>query len=222
MLPLIGVIRLTGSVVIYDECQQPHFYILRLQRGAVDDERLTAMETHRHSGHDLIFITQAPTFLHHHARKLVVSIFICTGVAAQKLLLVMNGLMFVIIPTIGANRSGRIFKAFPFNKAHFELYQVQARFHTHKFKIPRKLIIRVGFSFCRLLLFLVYLGYDSFLVTGEFNKPKESPPAQVQARAAAVPLYSWSAAPAIPVAGCIANLDRSRCPVFGTRVLTLI
>ena len=51
-----------GSVVIYDECQQPHLYPATAQRGAVDDERLTAMETHRHSGHDLIFITQAPTF----------------------------------------------------------------------------------------------------------------------------------------------------------------
>lgn len=59
-----------GSLVIYDECQQPHLYPATAKRGLVEDERLTAMETHRHTGHDLIFITQAPTFVHHHIRKL--------------------------------------------------------------------------------------------------------------------------------------------------------
>ena len=45
-----------GSVVIYDECQQPHLYPADGQRGKVADDRLTAMETHRHSGHDLFFM----------------------------------------------------------------------------------------------------------------------------------------------------------------------
>ena len=74
-----------------------------------------------------------------------------------------------------------------------------------------------------LVSFLVYLGYDSFLVTGEFHKQPESQPAQVQARAAAVPvIYSWAAAePAVPVAGCIANADRSRCQCFSDDGITL-
>ena len=72
------------------------------------------------------------------------------------------------------------FQAFPFNKSHFQLYQ-SSTIHTHKFKIPRKLVILGVFILC-LVSFLVYLASDSFLVTGEFHKQPDSPPAQVQAR----------------------------------------
>ena len=100
----------------------------------------------------------------------------------------------MIIQTIGVNRSGLTFRRFPFNKAHFELYQ-SSTIHTHKFKIPRKLIILGVFIFVSCFFSCVSLVMTSFLVTGEFHKQPESPPAQVQARAAAVPaIYSWAAA----------------------------
>lgn len=210
-----------GSVVIYDECQQPHLYPATAQRGAVDDERLTAMETHRHSGHDLIFITQAPTFLHHHARKLVGQHIHLYRGGGSKIVARYEWSHVCDNPNDRREQERADFQAFPFNKAHFELYQ-SSTIHTHKFKIPRKLII-LGVFILSLVAFLVYLGYDSFLVTGEFNKPKESPPAQVQARAAAVSsVYSWSAADsAIPVSGCIANRDRSRCQCYSDEGITL-
>ncbi|MEM3789187.1 MAG: zonular occludens toxin domain-containing protein [Candidatus Bathyarchaeia archaeon] len=210
-----------GSVVIYDECQQPHLYPATAQRGAVDDERLTAMETHRHTGHDLIFITQAPTFLHHHARKLVGQHIHLYRGGGSKIVARYEWSHVCDNPNDRREQERADFQAFPFNKAHFDLYQ-SSTIHTHKFKIPRKLII-LGIFILSLVSFLVYLGYDSFLVTGEFHKQPESPPAQVQARAAAVPaIYSWaSAEPAIPVAGCIANADRSRCQCFSDDGVTL-
>lgn len=210
-----------GSVVIYDECQQPHLYPATAQRGAVEDARLTAMETHRHSGHDLIFITQAPTFLHHHARKLVGQHIHLYRGGGSKIVARYEWSHVCDNPNDRREQERADFQAFPFNKAHFELYQ-SSTIHTHKFKIPRKLII-LGVFILSLVSFLVYLGYDSFLVTGEFHKQPESPPAQVQARAAAVPaIYSWAAAePAVPVAGCIANADRSRCQCFSDEGITL-
>ena len=62
-----------------------------------------------------------------------------------------------------------------------------------------------------------------FLVTGEFHKQPESPPAQVQARAAAVSsIYSWADSDSsVPVMGCIANLDLSRCQCFDKSGITL-
>lgn len=210
-----------GSVVIYDECQQPHLYPATAQRGAVDDERLTAMETHRHSGHDLIFITQAPTFLHHHARKLVGQHIHLYRGGGSKIVARYEWSHVCDNPNDRREQERADFRAFPFNKAHYELYQ-SSTIHTHKFKIPRKLII-LGIFILSLVSFLFYLGYDSFLVTGEFHKQTESQPAQVQARAAAVPtIYSWAAAePAVPVAGCIANQDRSRCQCFSDGGVTL-
>lgn len=203
-----------GSVVIYDECQQPHLYPATAQRGAVDDERLTAMETHRHTGHDLIFITQAPTFLHHHARKLVGQHIHLYRGGGSKIVARYEWSHVCDNPNDRREQERADFQAFPFNKAHFELYQ-SSTIHTHKFKIPRKLII-LGVFILSLVAFLVYLGYDSFLVTGEFHPQQERPPAQVQARAAAVPaLYSWSDAPvATSVSGCMANHDRSRCQCY--------
>lgn len=210
-----------GSVVIYDECQQPHLYPATAQRGAVDDERLTAMETHRHSGHDLIFITQAPTFLHHHARKLVGQHIHLYRGGGSKIVARYEWSHVCDNPNDRREQERADFQAFPFNKAHYELYQ-SSTIHTHKFKIPRKLII-LGIFILSLVSFLVYLGYDSFLVTGEFHKQPESQPAQVQARAAAVPpIYSWSTVdPVVPVVGCIANLNLSRCQCFGESGITL-
>ncbi|MBF0245253.1 MAG: hypothetical protein HQL31_08270 [Planctomycetes bacterium] len=58
-----------GSVVIYDEAQQ--FFPGTGKAGNSNDPRITALETHRHSGHDLIFITQRYALIHHHIRGLV-------------------------------------------------------------------------------------------------------------------------------------------------------
>lgn len=57
-----------GSIVFYDECQKrfgPD------QAGRASDPVIQAMETHRHSGHDIYLITQHPKLLHSHIRRLV-------------------------------------------------------------------------------------------------------------------------------------------------------
>ena len=58
-----------GSIVIYDEAQQ--FFPATGRAGNSNDPRVQALETHRHTGHDLIFITQRYALVHHHIRSLV-------------------------------------------------------------------------------------------------------------------------------------------------------
>jgi len=58
----------SGSVVIYDEAQ--HDFPQRSNSSAVP-EIIRAMETHRHTAHDLIIVTQHPNQIDHWLRRLV-------------------------------------------------------------------------------------------------------------------------------------------------------
>lgn len=144
-----------GSLVIYDECQQPHLYPANAQRGLVSDERLTAMETHRHTGHDLVFITQAPTFVHHHVRKLVgqhIHLYRARGIpAASKY----EWSHVVEQPNDRREQERADFVLWKFPKEHFSFY-TSAVFHTHKFKMPAKLAILFSFIF----LGVAYVVYN--------------------------------------------------------------
>lgn len=139
-----------GSVVIYDECQQPHLYPSTAKAGKVEDERLTAMETHRHTGHDLYFITQAPTFVHHHIRKLVgqhIHLYRARGIGGA-----MRYEWSHTCDNPNDRREQERADSFlwKFPSAHFAYY-TSATVHTHKFKIPKKLQWR----WVLLVLFLV-------------------------------------------------------------------
>lgn len=127
-----------GSLVIYDECQQPHLYPANAKRGLVEDERLTAMETHRHTGHDLIFITQAPTFVHHHVRKLVgqhIHFYRARGISGA-MRYEWSHVCDKPNDRKEQERSDNYMWRFP--KKYYDFYQ-SATIHTHKFKMPVKL-----------------------------------------------------------------------------------
>lgn len=59
-----------GSVVVYDEAQRV-FGSSGRGGGRSEREDIQAFETHRHTGHDIVFITQHPSLLHAHVRRLV-------------------------------------------------------------------------------------------------------------------------------------------------------
>ncbi|AXH74101.1 MAG: zonular occludens toxin [Inoviridae sp.] len=214
-----------GSLVIYDEAQQAHLYPSNAQRGKVEDERLTAMETHRHSGHDLIFITQAPTFVHHHIRKLVgehLHLYRGRGIGGAT--------RHTWSHTCEnpndrreQERATSVFWKFP--KEHFPYY-TSAVMHTHKFKIPFKIAAALAVA-------AALAGYVIFnLVSNDglaiMNTLDQSPalaltqPAGARGGQSPNSPYSWSSTvEAVPVAGCIANHDRSRCQCFSDTGLTL-
>lgn len=211
-----------GALVIYDEAQQSHLYPSNAQRGRVDDERLTAMETHRHSGHDLVFITQAPTFVHHHIRKLVglhIHLYRARGIK--------GAMKYEWSHTCDSpNDRGEQTRAdsgpWPF-PAKFFPYYTSAVIHTHKFRIPKKLMVMLVFILA-LVAVAAFLSFSAFSsIAGE---PASEVGEAVQAPATAPPPtsspYTWSSTPeAIPVAGCIANEAKSRCQCFSEKGVTL-
>lgn len=211
-----------GSLVIYDECQQPHLYPANAKRGLVEDERLTAMETHRHTGHDLVFITQAPTFVHHHIRKLVgehLHFYRARGI---------QGAMRYEWSHVCDNpndrkeqqRADSVMWKFP-NK-YFDYYK-SATIHTHKFSMPNKLKILLMF----LIPSLLYLGYrftqfSMFQPSNEVEEVETEPLIQSSlVKQNELKLYenspfNWSStSEAVAVTGCAANKAKSICICYG-------
>jgi zona occludens toxin (predicted ATPase) len=130
-----------GSLVIYDEAQE--VYPSNAKPGIVTDERLTAMEVHRHTGHDLVFITQAPTFIHHHIRKLVgehVHLYRPNGIQGANLY---TWNFAVTDPNDRREQERADHVLWKYPKDHFKLYK-SATIHTHKFRVPKKIAILIG------------------------------------------------------------------------------
>lgn len=206
-----------GSVVIYDECQQEHLYPANAQRGKVEDGRLTAMETHRHTGHDLIFITQAPTFVHHHVRKLVGEHIHLYRGGGSKVVGKYTWSHTCDAPNDRREQERADFTTFRFNPEHFALYQ-SSTVHTHKFKIPKK--IALLFSAIALLLgFVIYGIAGSQFMPWNNSSDSDITPLVTAASAqatAALPPASPSSPPLIdvpvnrPLAGCM-DSERRGC-----------
>lgn len=213
-----------GALVIYDEAQQAHLYPSNAQRGPVTDKRLTAMETHRHSGHDLVFITQAPTFVHHHIRKLVgmhVHLYRSRGLqAASKY----EWSHVCDSPNDRKEQQRADFTIWKFPKEHFSYY-TSAVMHTHKFRVPKKLAV-LGFL---AMLGLGFVGFNLYSNDGLASISAASTDSLVVDASSSAPdtslnpaPYDWSKTPAtVPVAGCIAMPSRNLCQCFSADGVTL-
>lgn len=142
-----------GAIYVLDECQK-HFPV-RAPKDKVPDA-ISFIETHRHRGIDLYFITQHPSLLDHHARRLV----------GHHTHLQRNfGLPFSVKYT-----NNKLFDAtnyhelqtceqtqYKYPKSVFNLYK-SAEVHTHKFKFPKKLLIIIPLLL--LVCYGVYFIYD--------------------------------------------------------------
>jgi len=211
-----------GSAVIYDECQE--IFPSNAKPGVVTDERLTAMERHRHTGHDLYFITQAPTFVHHHIRKLV---------GIHRHLYRPNGLQGANIytwnftcdkPNDREEQKRADHELWKYPKENFQYYK-SATVHTHKFRFPKKIAVVL----CLLVVGFGFVGYQ--LRNGIFShtNAEQTPTADNALQGQAVPpaaapsnQYTWSDTPAaVPVAGCIASEVRGTCMCFDKDGTTL-
>lgn len=219
-----------GSLVVYDEAQQPHLYPSTAHRGEVKDERLRQMEVHRHTGHDLVFVSQSPSFLHHHIRKLAGEHIHLYRAFGAKIVTKYTWQHTVDSPNDRGEQGRADSVPWKFPKEHFQYYQ-SATIHTHKFKMPKKLS-------ALLLLIVVVAGLvvwnastnESSLLTGsgaDIHQPVASATAapsepggaraaattgQKKALPATTTLYDWSETEtAKPVAGCIYNATRCQC-----------
>ncbi|MBA1148235.1 zonular occludens toxin [Ectothiorhodospiraceae bacterium WFHF3C12] len=124
-----------NAIVILDEVQQ-HFG----PRGPRQEipEGVSALETHRHRGIDLYFITQHPTLLDHHARRLVGEhIHLKRNFGAPFSTLYHGNEVMDVKDRADLARAAKTQWRHP--KDTFKLYK-SAEVHTHKFRLPKKLL----------------------------------------------------------------------------------
>lgn len=125
-----------GAIFIVDEVQK--FFPVRSPSAPVPPA-ISHLETHRHEGQDVIFITQHPSLLDHHARRLV----------GEHVHLQRNfGMPFATLyrgnELIDTKNYFELQKAeksqFKHPKDVFPLYK-SAEVHTHKPRLPKKLLL---------------------------------------------------------------------------------
>lgn len=218
-----------GCVVIYDEAQK--IFPATAKPGQVTDDRLTGLETHRHHGYDLIFLTQDATFLHHHIRKLVGKhVHLYRGKGA-KIVSRYEWSHYCENPNDRREQERASMELWPFPKKLYKYYK-SSQIHTHKFKIPKKIAIGV---ICLLSAF-GYLtngmikngGLASFADKEEIIIPPEAdtplhpvqasaggfipPPTHYLADGITERVYAFSAVEeAVPVSGCINYKNKCMC-----------
>jgi zona occludens toxin (predicted ATPase) len=219
-----------GSLVIYDEAQQPHLYPSTAHRGEIKDERLRSMEVHRHSGHDLVFVSQSQSFLHHHIRKLAGEHIHLYRAFGAKTVTKYTWQHCVDSPNDRSEQARADSFPWSFPKEHFALYK-SATVHTHKFKIPKKLAAMVAFI-CVVagLTFWNAASSESSYLLGsspESDKPVESLSSKaassalggvgsaatpIPKKAATTTIYDWTdTVQATPVSGCISSATKCQC-----------
>lgn len=225
-----------GSLVIYDECQQAHLYPANAKRGLVEDERLTAMETHRHTGHDLIFITQAPTFVHHHIRKLTgqhIHLYRARGVSGA----VRYEWSHCCDSPNDRNeqkRSDSVMWKFP--SQYYPYYQ-SATVHTHKFKLPNKIkmlliilipcICVVGYRFTKFSMFTKDDTIDKIMEKNVEQLPTADMTTITKNEGYQEDIpnspYNWSnnLQDTKPLLGCVANKQTNKCMCFSENYVTV-
>lgn len=131
----------TGSILIIDEAQR----VFRPRmHGKEVPPFVAALETHRHLGVDLVFITQHPMLIESNVRRL----------CGQHFHVIRKfGTHFATIHEWGAtketcdkNRDDSVRHEWRYPKANFALYK-SAEAHTHKARIPFKVILLLAMPF---------------------------------------------------------------------------
>ncbi|WP_136680433.1 zonular occludens toxin domain-containing protein [Neptunomonas sp. XY-337] len=201
-----------GSIVVYDECQK--FYgpdgSSRAKR-----EDIQAMETHRHSGHDLVLITQRERLLHPNIRDLVNRHY-----HIQRLHGSHNVNIFTkeeVINTSSAtvlNRCDR--DSWRYDKKLFKYYK-SATVHTHKLSLPKwlKRLFVMALLLPPLIFGGAYFVYDKFFVVSDVGAVETPPDRQPQQAFEPVQppkpvVYEHSG-----VMGCVVWKEGQACRCYG-------
>lgn len=212
-----------GSLVVYDEAQRT--YPGDAVRGVSKDERVRAMETHRHSGHDLVFITQHPTLVHHHIRKLVGKHTHHARAFGLESAQTFEWPHCCDKPGDRAEQARADSSRWTFPKGSYALYS-SAQVHTHKRRIPAK-VFAAAAGIAGILATSLYLFSQGSIIGAASAAPAAE---KTESSAAALAPIASSATAAITqfvapepdlldtavparvaVMGCIAALGRCQC-----------
>lgn len=138
-----------GSIIVIDECQQ-HFP--PRPSGSKVPPYISAFETHRHKGHDVILITQHPNLIDQNIRRLVdhhIHAYRPFGFK-HRVLFEWNGCN--LDPEPAKSESNALKKKKKFDSNLFKFYK-SASVHTDKARPPYKKIITL---FCALIVVFVF------------------------------------------------------------------
>jgi len=209
-----------GSLVIYDEAQDDHLFPSDGRPGVSKDERVRAMEKHRHTGHDLVFITQAPTLISAHIRKLVGRHHHLIRVGNMKRIRVItyDGVLDVSDKKELEKKGGDFWALDP---AIWKLYKSTTVDTHNKVRIPARLKWLAGFLLVSVVL-VGFLGYERVMSVlhmaqkADDPAPSSSPFSPVQvASSSGTKGAGAEPVPQFPdpanLSGCISSLKRCVC-----------
>jgi zona occludens toxin (predicted ATPase) len=180
-----------GSLVVYDECQK--LFGPDKQQGRSSNPMLADLETHRHLGLDLWFITQHPGLLHAHVRRLI---------GAHVHVLAVYGSDYVRLYSAGevieVDKTSALLscdcKSEIRDKSVFASYKSTV-LNTHKTRWPRKTLVMLGSLLVGGLGVAVAVPY----AFGAFNdKVVHAKPGQSAAPASAAAVPGVSAPASVP------------------------
>lgn len=133
-----------NSVIFYDECQEYDIFAKTKRGSRSESEIIQALETHRHRGIDIYFITQDISYLCAHLRGLIGLHYHVTrpmGANVASVFVWRHGK--TSSPELARTQAGAEDKfLFNYSKKLYNLYN-SATVHTHKMKIPKRVIFWV-------------------------------------------------------------------------------
>lgn len=142
-----------GSLIIIDECQR---WFRPRANGAAVPRHVAELETHRHRGHDLIFITQHPKLLDSHARNLIERHRHCERPFGSSYRRVFEYQSVCDSPGLTPGEKDAQSTRIKFRPDVFKLYK-SATVHTHTARLPWKKLGMLGGGVV-LVAFLFYRG----------------------------------------------------------------
>lgn len=145
-----------GAVVVIDEAQRA--YRPRMH-GKEVPEHVAQLETHRHRGLDIFLITQDPMLIDANARRLVGQHFNCVRVMGMERSSIYEWPRVAERPNAAAAKDAAVRMDWAFVKEAYQWYK-SAEVHTHKRRIPKRLIIFIVAPF--LLAACCYYAYGFF------------------------------------------------------------
>jgi hypothetical protein len=191
-----------GSVVVYDECQQK--YPPEGNKGRSEREDMAAFEVHRHTGHDIVLITQHPSLLHNHVRRLVGRHHHVSRVLGGNVAKIYTQDKVIKVDS-RTDLNASDLKTWPYPKKHFDFYQ-SATVHTHKFKLPNK----VKYGIAAMVALTVAVGF-LFNASGLFHSSDVEPVAAVEPEIQPQLAQVAQKPEMTPILGCISSRRGCHC-----------
>lgn len=205
-----------GSYCVYDEAHQR--FPATGKAGLSTDPRVQDLDTHRHHGYDLVYITQASTRLHHDIRKLAGRhIHVQRNFGANTVTLYMWERAANENDKQDRLQSDQQLWHYP--KRLFSAYK-SATVHTHKRRIPRKLAALLAVAAVLVSWSVYSLDHNPFVSAAvERSAASHAPETPVVSSAPKHPSPpirdAWAANQTIPpVAGCISSKRACVCYAY--------